>query len=270
MFINTLIISMIFWLPSLAHGQYGDDNYDDPAVVGNTGNANSNEPKTSFRFGYGYLNESSELATKEGFKNTLPMSTGFMRSFEARYNPSKQTSLRLRFRNQTVIFKDVPETSPSDIDVQRSHLRIGMQVMPFGKGAMQNVSLGFGVYRAERHATETAPNTLLADHQQLGLGLALGWDKKLSKDLDLETNAEMEMPLVFKELNVKTGPFYYGMNYEFSGMFAYTAARWQVLSVGLALRQSRAAFSGTGQQGTVDGRDNQMDWWVPLEFRMRF
>ncbi len=227
-------------------------------------------PAFDFRGAYGLLRGSSTIGG-DNFKADLPLSPGHFRAYEFRYNGATTTYI-LRYRNQSIIFDNLPSVTPSEVDASKDHALLSFASKPWAKSGnafARSVAFSRGAFFSSRRVVQTTPRSVMTSNQAAGLQAGFESIYGLNRTLDLETHLDIELPIMFRESRNQTGYYNYGNSFEGGLALSYSIVPWQQWSIGSNFRQSTVQFSGTGEQGVNNGSDVQWDMWFPLELRVR-
>lgn len=232
--------------------------------------AAGNIPDYDVRAAYGLLQSDSVIGGSE-FEAELPMSEGHFRSYEFRWNTSKAL-WKLRYRNQSTIFKGLDAVTPNAIDSVKHSASASFSVKPFSDSSwswLKNMSFGRGLYFNSRSVNRTQPKAVATSGHSAGFLFDLENIYNVATNLDVEAHAEFGLPFMFREYYDRTGYYTYGYNVEGGTAVSYSVVPWQQWSIGANFKRSAVQFSGMGEQGVNNGSDVQWDLWFPIELRIR-
>lgn len=223
-----------------------------------------------FRGSYAPAQSSSEVGSSE-YKATLPAAKGHLRNYEFRYL-KENTTLKILYRNQNTVFKNIPSMTPSSIDAAKQYANLSLLNKPFANSNSmfaKDLAFGAGLYFQTRRVERTEPKSVMTSSHSAGFHFGVEHELNFNQGFAAESHFEFELPTVFREYYDRTGYYSHGYNSEMGIAASFEMVPWQVWSLGVNARRTSVSFSGSGEQGVMNGSDTQWDFWIPLELRIR-
>ncbi len=223
----------------------------------------TNEKQHTLLVGTGFKFQNYVLKG-DGLTSDFPLETGFLINlgYEGKIkNRSIKTYLstyQLDYANSNL--------TPSQFTVKKTEFEF---IYMTDAKIFNYYDLGVGIYYDKRDVDQTSPDQIMSTRAQHGLLFHI---ENLNQNGSSAFYQRMQLgiPFYFNEQQEKSGSYKYGFNLEYGVELRYRVVEWQEWSAGFYADWKYFTYSGPGEKGSLNAKESELGFSIPLNLRIRF